>query len=214
MTTPEKIQIWLGIVTIGAVVLGPILALCIQSTLNRRREKKERKLHTFRLLMATRGTALSASHVEALNAIEVEFYGQSRPEKEVVQAGRIYLDHLGTSQQEQANNWAIQRVDLLTDLLHKMAICLGYEFDKVRIKNNAYVPIGHGNIERDLELIRTGLVQLLSGKLPIKMEVVSLPSTVSESDLLEQKEIRSLPVNYLEGKIPMPVTILNAPELK
>lgn len=49
--------------------------------------------------MATRGAKVSPDHVEALNMIDIEFYGRrsgrrSRAEKSVVDAWKIYLDWL------------------------------------------------------------------------------------------------------------------------
>jgi hypothetical protein len=63
------------IIMIIAVFAGPIVAVQLQTLLERRREKRERKLKVFRTLMATRARkAADPSHVEALNLIGIEFY--------------------------------------------------------------------------------------------------------------------------------------------
>jgi hypothetical protein len=86
MTPEQKIQFWIGIVTVIAVVMGPILALYIQNKLNIRREKRDRRLHVFRNLMATRATRVSMDHVIALNMIDVEFYGTRNEDVAVIRA--------------------------------------------------------------------------------------------------------------------------------
>lgn len=71
--------------------------------------------------------------------------------------------------------WNIKRVELLVELLHKMAQVLDYDFDKTHIKNSSYMPMAHGNIEDEQKAIRAGLIQVLEGKLPIPMTVVNWP---------------------------------------
>ena len=63
----------LALATIVAIILGPIVALWLQRISERRRDQRNRKLVIFKELMATRATRLSPRHVDALNAIEVEF---------------------------------------------------------------------------------------------------------------------------------------------
>ena len=91
-------QATLAVATIIAIILGPIVALGIQRNSEKRREKRNRKLVIFKELMATRATTLSPRHVDALNAIEVEFSkGGGKGEKLVLDTWRLYLEHLNTS---------------------------------------------------------------------------------------------------------------------
>uniref|UniRef100_UPI002AA29EDF DUF6680 family protein n=2 Tax=Serratia TaxID=613 RepID=UPI002AA29EDF len=59
----------------GAVILGPIFAVQVQKYLEQFREKKQRRLNIFRSLMSTRAERLNREHVQALNMIDIEFYG-------------------------------------------------------------------------------------------------------------------------------------------
>lgn len=156
---------WLGIVTITAIVLGPILALWAQRWSERRRESRQRKLWIFRELMATRTMRLSARHVEALNLIDLEFDAKGANTK-VLDAWKLYLDSLGETPPEGHLRDAHfqKREDLFVDLMFEMGQSLGFSFNKVAIKRNAYSPIAHGEIEDDIRLIRRGVVELLSGK--------------------------------------------------
>jgi hypothetical protein len=161
--------------TIAAIFLGPIVAVRLTRYLDDKKEIRERKIRLFKILMATRGTALSPGHVEALNLIDLEFNPKKKKEKEVIEAWKMYLDHLGT-QATSDEQWRIRRMDLFVDLLHRMANVLNYEFDKVHIKNSAYFPRGHGEIEDDQTAIRRGFRELLEMKRIIPMYVTNLPA--------------------------------------
>ena len=63
-------------VTVAAIIIGPILAIQIQKILDNLREKKKRRITIFKTLMSTRATRLNKEHVEALNMIDIEFYGR------------------------------------------------------------------------------------------------------------------------------------------
>src|SRR2546422_225122 len=71
-----------GWLTILAIILGPIVALALQRYSERRREKQQRQLTIFKELMATRAAKVSQRHVDALNAIEIEFASGKGNEKE------------------------------------------------------------------------------------------------------------------------------------
>lgn len=126
--------------------------------------------------------------------IDVEFYGGSRAEKQVAIAWKEYLDHLNGT--PSAANWANRGNDLFVELLHKMAVCLGYDFDKVHIKNQSYSPIAHGNLEAEQNLIRRGTIALLRGELalPVKVgEPVHPPSLEMPDARAAARPIAELP---------------------
>jgi hypothetical protein len=62
----------------GCTLLGPVLAVQAQRWVEGFREKKARRLTVFRTLMATRALNLSTAHVEALNAVPIDFYKDNR----------------------------------------------------------------------------------------------------------------------------------------
>lgn len=74
----------------GCTLAGPILADQAQKWVERWQDVRNRKLATFRTLMATRATNLSTSHVEALNAVPIDFYKV----KPVMDAWLEYYAHL------------------------------------------------------------------------------------------------------------------------
>ena len=161
----------LTLATIFAIFLGPIVALWIQRISERRRDHRYRKLVIFKELMTTRATRISPRHVDALNAIEVEF-SQSKGgkgDKRVLNTWRLYLDHLGDNEMNdnQTQRWREKGNDLLTDLLYEMSRVLEYDFDKVALKKNVYSPQGHADLETDQYLLRKYVVEMMAGKRPL-----------------------------------------------
>lgn len=159
---------------ISAVLLGPIIAVQLTRYLDNKMEERERKLQVFKTLMATRAYTISWDHVVALNRIDLEFDKDNKKEKAVIEAWKAYLDLLG-DKNIPPEQWGVKRIDLLVELLHKMAQVLNYDFDKTHIKNSSYSPVAHGNIEDEQKALRIGLIQVLEGKRPVRMEVVNWP---------------------------------------
>src|ERR1035441_1423778 len=167
-------QVCLGIATILAIVLGPILALRIQRKLDEEREVSGRKLGIFRILMSFRATRLAPTFVQALNLIDMEFADAS--EKPVRDAWKELQDHYSdwgrkTPEQRKSDDKKdVERAEeLLTELLMKMGETLGYNFDRVYVKKGVYYPEGLGDIEQEQHALRKRLLSLLAGtsKLPV-----------------------------------------------
>lgn len=154
----------LEIVTIIALVAGPILAVEVQKGGDQRRERRTRQLGVFRSLMATRAERLGFEHVKALNMIDVEFSGSARA-RPILDAWKTYLDHL--NRDPQTEGWLLRGDDLFADLLYAMSVFLGYKFDRIHLKNQAYWPRAHANLENDNAEIRKGVIAVLSGKTAI-----------------------------------------------
>lgn len=152
------------VITILAIVVGPVLALMVQRWLDATRTADARRLSVFRELMATRAARLSPRHVEALNLIELEFTGKKFAK--VRAEWKEYLDSLSntpTDEALQAVHYQSREEKFVT-LVVQMGKSLGYSFDSVAIKRNAYSPIAHGELEKDQQLVRKGVVELLTGK--------------------------------------------------
>ncbi|PJE77557.1 hypothetical protein CI610_03516 [invertebrate metagenome] len=165
----------LEILTLFAVFLGPIIAVQVSQFLDRKRQKKAGKEWIFKTLMRTRAAALNPSHIEALNMIDVEFFGKSKHDKAVVAAWKLYLDNLAdTTTPEDIRN--SKRNDLFVDLLYSMSSALGYDFDKEHIKNNCYIPQGYVDVENEQHLIRKGVLGVLKGEMVIPMHVTNIPA--------------------------------------
>ena len=171
-------------VTITAIIVGPILAVQAQSVVMELSDKKKRRLKIFTTLMSTRAQTLSKAHVEALNMIDIEFYGnklfgrikhQSDAEKAVTNAWKNYNNHLNI--QSSADGfavWNVNRFEFLNKLLYEMSKMLGYDFDEVQLKRDCYRPQAHVDLENIQLDVLTGLSKIVKGE-PLSMNVVSLP---------------------------------------
>jgi hypothetical protein len=163
----DKTGITLNILTIVAIVSGPIIALQIQRKLDHDREARKRKVAVFKTLMSFRATALAPTFVQALNLIDVEFDGNSEKEKAVRSAWKILLDHyVDLSHAPEPNSPALleKGIQLRANLLLLMGGCLGYDFDEVQIKKGSYYPMGLEDVEKEQHAIRRGVLNVLSGK--------------------------------------------------
>jgi hypothetical protein len=187
-----------------ATLLGPVLAVQAQRIVQRRTEARERKLWLFRALMNTRAGTLTLEHVNAINAVPLEFHKDAV----IMQAWRTYLDHLN-NQSAKFEMWGPRRVELYTDLLEKMAKSLKYGFDPLQLKNEIYAPRGHIELETDQQTIRRGVVELIEGKRTLPLEVRSIAQ-----DEEMAKAMRSLYASlddWLKGKITPRVKIDDSP---
>lgn len=146
--------------------------------------------------MATRGSSLSFAHVEALNRIDLEFSDDKKYQK-VIAAWKEYFDNLGQKAQtdEQLTVWVARNEELLANLLYEMGQSLGYKFDKVLIKRNMYSPAGHERVERENELIRKGLLDVLKAETAIPMTIIN-----DEEALKRQTELQEAMLKYYKKK--------------
>jgi hypothetical protein len=159
-------------VTVGAVLIGPILAVQAQKWVESIREKRERRLKLFRSLMSTRAERVSREHVQSLNQIDIEFYGvirmgnryQTRHEKAVTNAWKNYNSHLNDRNFPTHEAWFKHGDDLFAKMLYEMSQALGYDFDEVQIKRDAYRPDAHVNLENMQIAVLDGLSKALNNQ--------------------------------------------------
>lgn len=161
MTTAE-------IVIALATLCGPIAAVQVERYLARLREKQDRKLGVFRTLMATRASVLTADHVNAFNAIPIEFYGRKR----VVDAWEAYFAHMHKDGMEM-QVWGQRRIELMNNFLQEIGADLKYKFN-TREMESVYSPKAFGAVENAQHTILHGMAELFRGNAPLRMEVTNL----------------------------------------
>lgn len=188
-----------------ATLAGPILAVQAQKWLERSRSIAERRTTIFRTLMATRAAVLSPSHVEALNAIPVEFYGTKGKLKQINDAWKLFLDHHAPGQAT-SDAWMQKRQDLFLDLLHLLSQFLGYDFTRSQLANDIWNPQAHGELETEQTIIRKGFVKLFNGETVLPMAVREFPATVDEETFDKQAALTTLLTEWLEGQRSVRVT--------
>lgn len=189
------------IAIVVAALLGPVLAVQAQKWLERRRDVKERRLAIFRTLMATRAAMLSPQHVEAINAVPVEFYGSSGKLKQINDVWKLYLDH-HTTDRPATDAWAQKRLDLFQDMLHLMSQFLGYSFSKAQLARDIYSPRAHGDLETEQTIIRRGLVGLFKGDIALPLVVKEFPAADPGNAEL-QAALQQVLTDALQGVKPL-----------
>lgn len=151
------------VLTIVALIVGPISAVRAQDWIERRRSEGDRRVGVFKALMATRAALLSSQHVQALNMIDLEFHAPRF--LAVRQAWSTYFDHLcnppGTQDDPTFAVWVAKGPDLLARLLVVMGESLGYRFDEVNIKRSIYTPRAHGDDQSQQQQLRVRLLEVL-----------------------------------------------------
>lgn len=164
-----------AILTLVAIVVGPVVAVLITWCLNRKYRADDRKLNIFRDLMQTRGIRLDPLHVAALNIIELEFYKNPKIRK----AFKDYIEHLGTPIPEKDSDqkqFFDNRSELLMELLREIGHDVGYTFDKMELDRRSYAPVGWENDQflqrRNAQLLGA----VLSGERPIPVTNFLAPS--------------------------------------
>lgn len=117
---------------------------------------------------------MAQAHVDALNLIDIEFHGRGIKDREIVEAWKMYLDHLNDRNYPR-DHWPARRVELFIVLLHRMAVRLGYDFDQSHLKNTSYFPEGYGMTMLEQQAIRKAALEILAGRASLPMHVVSVP---------------------------------------
>ena len=187
-----------------AALLGPVLAVQAQKWLERKRDVKERRLAIFRTLMATRAVMLSPQHVEALNAVPVEFYGSSGKLKKINEAWTLYLNH-HDERLPPNDAWAQKRLDLFLDMLHFISQFLGYTFSRAQLGRDIYSPKAHGDLETEQTIIRKGLVGLFKGEIALPLAVKEFP-TAEPGNAELQAALQQLLTDALQETKPLALT--------
>lgn len=171
-----------------AVIAGPIFAVQAQKFVEGFKEKRSRRMNIFRSLMSTRAEKLSREHVQALNMIDIEFYGRRIPilniryqtpkEKSVTEAWKDYKNHLNkgssASSDGDQSQWVNKMNDLFTTLLYKMSQSLGYDYDKVQLENDCYRPEAHNTIENLQVAILSGFADVINKQKPLNIRIVDI----------------------------------------
>ena len=168
-------------VTVAALLLGPAMAIQIQILLENLRSKRKRREDLFRTLMGTRAERANRNHVNALNMIDIEFYGRTLfgtrwatpSEKTVTNAWKNYNDHLSAqSQYRDRELWNKRLDDLFITLLYEMAKALAYTYDEVSIRRDCYRPELHATIENAQLAVLGGLERVLRGQAALQVSIV------------------------------------------
>jgi hypothetical protein len=179
----------IDVLTLVALILGPVSAVLITRWLDDRRLRGARRMDIFRTLMRTRRTPTTAEHVGALNLIEIEFANNQA----IKGRWSVYYQHLAAppvrrpneaieattnpaeaASRDKAYNERIyaERQSLLAKLLHVMANELGFKIEQFEIFEGGYIPQAWVDSENEQSSLRKLLLALFGGKSSIPVRLV------------------------------------------
>ncbi|WP_446028556.1 DUF6680 family protein [Lelliottia amnigena] len=194
------------IIMTAAVIIGPILAVQAQKIIEQFRERKRSRLSVFKVLMSTRAQRLNREHVQALNMIDIEFYGrkipflkiryQTKKEQAITHAWKSYNNHLSkVHDYPDINIWISKSDDLFTELLYALSQAMNYDFDKVQLQRDCYRPIAHGDLETTQANIIKGLEKVFSGENALPMYITNFPENIPNEGETPSDEPSDLDAN-------------------
>lgn len=165
----------LEIITIAAVLAGPILAVLVTRFVDHRREIRDRRMALFRNLMRTRRMRLHPDHVGSINLIEIEFDGVQK----VLAAFKRYSEHLNTPSREDVEGdgdaWIREQDKRLSRLLHCIGDTLGFKIEQLDIFDGGYTPEGWNATEAQQSQLRWLLIEWLKGNRAVPITERSNP---------------------------------------
>lgn len=196
------------LLTIAAILIGPLAAVLTTLWLERRREIYARRMEIFRTLMRTRRLPMSVEHVGALNLVEIEF----SKNKEVIDAWRTLLEHFSTEhvrrqeervessstpQEQRSRNerfykrLADERQRLLAKLLHAIARVMNFKVEQLEIFEGGYTPQGWHDDDQEMRAARRFLLDLYLGRAALPVVVFQHPDASVNGDSASDKELEN-----------------------
>lgn len=180
---------------IAAILVGPVTAVAITLWIDKRRDRRQRRMDLFRTLMRTRRTPVDPEHVGALNLIEIEFSKDAR----VLEAWRRLFEHFGMAHarrddeailSEHDKNEQLRRTTrffqrlaeerqrLLVRLLDAMASALKFPVEQLEIFEGGYTPQGWGDVELQQSQIRNFAAGVAMGQTAVPIAVIDYTSAL------------------------------------
>ena len=198
MTTVELLSLL-------ALVVGPIAAVLITRHLETRRDFHGRRMDLFRTLMRTRRVPMSEDHVGALNLIEIEF----AYEPDVLAAWKLLYQHFATEHIRRPDEQRMphaaleenrqrdtlfdkrlfdERQRLLAKVLHSMARTLNFNIEQLEIFEGGYTPQGWQDEFLEQRMARSFILDLYRGRAALPVAVLS---GLGPADAAERPKIES-----------------------
>jgi hypothetical protein len=152
--------------SVAAIIAAPMVTLYVQRKLEDKKARDKRRQQIFNALWINRRRPFWVARIDALNMIDVEFFG----EQEVQDAWQDLFAHY--SRQHPGLNddqIAQEREEKFATLLYAMSKVLGYKFSRTDIRDNIYRPQLHGTVEEIEIETRARILNLLrSDALPVR----------------------------------------------
>lgn len=153
--------------SVASIVAAPIIALSVQRRLDESRARHVRRETLFKALWVNRRRPFYVARVDALNMIDVEFFGNRKVQDawENLRAHYFRQDHPGLNDEQIGT----EREELFATLLYEISQALDYTFTRTHIRDNVYRPQLHGKFDEIEFETRSRVLDLLrSDALPVR----------------------------------------------
>jgi len=155
-----QVRDWL---TIGALILGPIFAVCITLYIEQRRERQRARRWALLALVSNRHSVFADERLKALNSIDLLF--QDAPE--VRSKWKAYLGQLSNEEALKTDLGAREAQRLNLELISAMARSLGYKSLSQTDIDRGYFP-KHFNIQAaEAKTLQDSFLEFLQGALKL-----------------------------------------------
>lgn len=202
----KVIEVYIGFLTLIALVIGPVLAAKLTRRSDVRQEKERRKWEIFRSLMQNRGNDISAEFVDSLNLIEIEFCDH----KSVIKARRKLFKHLCSAVpvgEPAFTNHVREGEKRKIKLLQSVAKACGVDIGDLNIAYDAYSPQGRINSERQTAEIKDWTHEILSGSRHLPIKITEVPKDIpkdEENDNTDKPDQRARPSSQAQSVFSTP----------
>lgn len=156
-----------GLMSVVAIIAAPIIALGVQRRLDESNAARKRREEIFKTLWVNRRRQLWIARVDALNMIDVEFYGEKSVQDgwEALRADLFRQEHPGLNEEQ----IFARREELYAALLYEISRVLDYDFSRTHIQDEVYRPVLHGQFDEIEIETKTRVLDLLrSDALPVR----------------------------------------------
>jgi hypothetical protein len=208
------VQEWLLDLRFGEVLEGlgalfsPFVALWFQRRIDRSRDRRAGQERIFKDLMSTRATPTSYVRVNALNMIDLEFYGGGSLERAVREAAEAHLASLNKPPEPHSLAvWDARTQETYIRLLKAMARFLRYEFSETHLERSVYYPNAHGTFSDEQERARKAMLNLLEGRSAIAVQafLADVPQAPMATPPADDKTGIALPESSEKKEVQPPV---------
>jgi hypothetical protein len=162
-----------GLLTVAAIFAAPITVLWVQGKRDEKKALRLRREQIFKALWVNRRRQFYVARVDALNMIDIEFFG----EQKVIDAWQDLFAHY-VQEHPGLNDEQIfrEREEKFATLLFEISQVLGYKFGRTGIRDNIYRPILHGEFDNiEVETRRMVHELLKSDALPVRFVSAARP---------------------------------------
>jgi hypothetical protein len=127
------------LITIAAIIVGPVTAVMIQLLTESRRRKQEQQTQTMRMLVSTRHMPSDPAYSTAINMVPIDFNGN----KKVMAAWNVYIETIMFQPTpENVTTHDKKIVTKQTKLIFEIMKSLGYNLPETDIETTPYAASG------------------------------------------------------------------------